>query len=113
MRSGTLLKASAATLLSLLLVSCATTSISNDVPHCEDLIPAFLLQPAEGTDPESKKHADGHEDAQPWIEAWFGDEAVIEKQNDKAPAVDHIYRTCLELHRKALAKSNRGFLGFH
>jgi hypothetical protein len=79
------------------------------VPHCEALIPAFLLQPAEGTDPEAKKLPDGHEDAQPWIEGWFGDEAVIEKQNEKPPAVDHIYRTCLDLHRKALARSNRGF----
>lgn len=75
----------------------------------------MLLEPATGTDPKSAKLPNGQEDPRPWQEAWFGDEVVIDKQNDKAPAVDHIYRECLAMHREAQEKSSRGFFGrlFH
>lgn len=106
------LKASAAALLSTLLAGCASTAITNDVPECERLIPQSLLQPVEAVDlPEPAAHPDGHEQAQPWQEAFFGQSVQLEKANERPPAIDHIYRECLALHRKALKRSNRGFFG--
>lgn len=100
---------------SLTLTGCATFgggAIVNDVPYCEKLIPHSLLEPVEGVDiPTPDKHPDGHEKAEPWMIAYLGNLGVIDKANDKAPAVDHIYRTCLELHRDALKRSQRGFFG--
>lgn len=111
MRSEQLLKASAVLLLSTPLASCVSTQIANDVPDCARLIPANLLQPVEGVElPEARNLPDGHEDAQPWQEGFLGQSVQLEKANERPPAVDHIYRTCLALHREALAKSKRGWL---
>lgn len=76
------------------------------------LIPAILLEPTLPVDlPESRQHADGHQDAQPWMEGFIGQTGQLDKANGKTPAVDHIYRECLKLHREALERSQRGFFG--
>jgi hypothetical protein len=110
MRSAMLLKASAAMLLSLPTAACVSTEITNDVPHCEKLVPQMLLDPTPGADlPEPRKLADGHEDALPWEVGFTEQSGQLEKANEKPPAVDHIYRECLALHRDALARAKRGF----
>lgn len=112
MRYALPLKAAAAMLLSPLLAGCVSTAIANDVPHCEKVVPASLLQPVPPADlPEPRQHADGHEDAQPWMEGFFSQSVQKEKSDERAPAVDHIYRSCLQLHRDALKRSQRGFFG--
>lgn len=111
MKSGMLLNASALLALSTLLAGCVTTAISNDVPDCPSLVPASLLEPVDGVDPEPRTLPDGHEDVQPWREAWLGTQFALEKSNSRPEAVQHINKTCLDLHRKALKKSGRGFLG--
>lgn len=112
MRYGMHLKAAAVLLLSTLLAGCVSTAIANDVPRCEALVPASLLAPVDGVDlPEPSAHADGHEDAQPWQEGFLGQSVQLEKANERPPAIDHIYRACLEMHRAALKRSTRGFLG--
>ncbi len=86
--------------------------MTNDVPRCEALIPAMLLQAVEGVPvPEARQHADGHQDAQPWMEGYVGQSGQLEKANERPGAVDHIYRACLENHRTALRRSQRGFFG--
>ena len=98
--------------LIVLLAGCVSTTIANDVPACERLIPRSLIDPTPAVDlPVSAKLADGHDDARPWQAGFLGQTGQLEKSNEKAPAVDHIYRGCLELHRAALAKSKRGFFG--
>ena len=98
--------------LPLMLGGCVTTAITNDVPECERLVPPSLLAPVEGVDiPTPENWPDGHEKAQPWMEGYIGQTGQLDKANDNAPAVDHIYRTCLVLHRDALKKSRRGFFG--
>jgi hypothetical protein len=112
MRYDPLRRASAALLLSTLLAGCVSTAIANDVPDCAALIPASLTAPVAGTDlPEPRVHADGHEEAQPWQEGFFGQSVQLEKANERPPAIDHIYRQCLANHRKALERSRRGFFG--
>jgi hypothetical protein len=82
------------------------------VPDCAALIPQSLLDPTPSVDPPvSAKLPDGHDDAKPWQLGMVGQTGQLEIANDKPPAVDHIYRTCLRLHREALAKSKRGFFG--
>lgn len=82
------------------------------MPACDRLVPKSLLQPTEGVElPQPRQHADGHEEAQPWQEGFFGQSVQLEKSNERPPAIDHIYRECLQLHRDALKKSRRGFLG--
>lgn len=94
------------------LTGCATYSLSNDVPECARLIPASLLKPVEGVDiPAPVNWPDGHEQAEPWELGYLGQTGQLDKANENAPAVDHIYRTCLELHREALKRSQRGFFG--
>lgn len=99
----------------LLLQGCATFgggTIANDVPECDKLVPRSLVEPVEGVDlPIGEIWQDGHEKAEPWMLGYLGQTGQLDKANDKAPAVDHIYRTCLELHRKALKRSTRGFFG--
>ena len=97
--------------LSLCLSGCATfgsTPVYGDVPECEKLIPASLTGAVNGVDiPAAKLLSDGHEDAEPWQLAFLGQTGQLEKANERAPAVDHIYRTCLQMHREALAKAKR------
>jgi hypothetical protein len=82
------------------------------VPRCEDLIPQSLLAPTEAVElPEARQLEDGHDDAQPWQIGFIAQTGQLEKANERPPAVDHIYRKCLEMHRAALAKANRGFFG--
>lgn len=116
MKSGLLLKASAALLLSGPLAGCAHTNIVNDVPDCAALIPPMLLEPVPPAPlPEPRTLPNGAEDAQPWQEGFVAQTGQLDKANERAPAVNHIYSTCLRLHREALARSQRGFFGrlFH
>ncbi len=101
-----------AAMASVALAGCTTIPISNDVPQCERLVPASLIAPVEGVDiPTPENWADGHEKAEPWMLGYLGQSGQLDKANEKPVAVDHIYRTCLVLHREALAKSKRGFFG--
>lgn len=112
MKSAHSLRAIAMTLLFAPLVGCVSTSIANDVPRCEGLIPAMLLEPVPPADiPEARQLPDGHDDAQPWQEGYLLQTGQLEKANERAPAVNHIYASCLEMHRTALRRSSRGFLG--
>ena len=61
--------------------------------------------------PEPSQHADGHQDALPWQEAFIEQTGQLDKANERPPAIDHIYRQCLALHREALERSQRGFFG--
>jgi hypothetical protein len=98
--------------LPLALSGCVTTAITNDVPDCARLVPATLRGPVEGVDiPTPENWADGHEKAEPWMLAYLGQTGQLDKANDNSAAVDHIYSTCLELHRDALKRSRRGFFG--
>lgn len=92
---------------------CMTSpAVYGDIPECERVVPKSLLEPVEGVDsPPGETHADGHVKAEPYMIALLEESGNVEKANDKAPAVDHIYRTCLALHREALRKAKRGFFG--
>ena len=95
-------------LLAVTLSGCATfgsAPVYGEIPECERLIPASLKQPVPGVPiPES-------EEAEPWMQAFVGQTGQLDKANERAPAVDHIYRTCLVMHRDALRKAKRGFFG--
>lgn len=54
---------------------------------------------------------DGHDDAKPWQEGFVGQTGQLEKANDRTRDTDYIYAECLNLHREALKRSDRGFLG--
>lgn len=98
--------------LSTLLAGCAHIGIQNDVPACERLIPQSLLSRVPPADlPEPRQHADGHQDALPWQEGFVAQTGQLDKANDRGDGIDHIYRTCIEMHREALNKSKRGFFG--
>lgn len=85
---------------------CVTSPpVYGDVPECERLIPESLKAEVPGVAiPDS-------EEAEPWMQAFVGQTGQLDKANERAPAVDHIYKTCLELHRKALDRTKRGFFG--
>ena len=106
-------RAIAMTLLCVLLAACVRTTIANDVPRCEGLIPQMLLTAVETAPiPDARQLPDGHDDAQPWQVGYIQQSGQLEKANERAPAVDHIYRTCLELHSEALRRdTRRRFLG--
>jgi hypothetical protein len=98
--------------LTVLSAGCVRTVTANDVPPCEELIPASLLARTPPADPpESAKLADGHDDARPWQRGFVAQTGQLEKADDKKDGVVHIVTTCLVQHRKALKKSNRGFVG--
>ncbi|MEA3018393.1 MAG: hypothetical protein QOI38_3115 [Sphingomonadales bacterium] len=110
MRSKLSLRATAILLLSTPLAGCVHTAIANDVPRCDELVPASLLAPTHPADiPEARQLPDGHDDAQPWQVGFVEQTGQLERANERLAAVDHIYRTCLELHRRALERSQRGF----
>lgn len=72
----------------------------------------MLLQAVDSAPvPEARQLPDGHDDAQPWQVGYLEQTGQLEKANERPPAVDHIYRTCLQLHRDALRRSQRGFFG--
>jgi hypothetical protein len=99
-------------LLCVPLAGCLSTSIANDVPDCGALIPQMLLAPIPPAElPEARQLPDGHDDAQPWQIGFIEQTGQLAKANERAPAVDHIYRQCLVLHRTALRRSTRGFFG--
>lgn len=97
-----------APLAGILLSGCATfgsAPVYGEIPECERLIPASLKTPVPGVPiPNS-------EEAEPWMQAFIGQTGALDKANERAPAVDHIYRTCLVMHREALRKAKRGFFG--
>jgi hypothetical protein len=102
----------ATTLLCVPLVGCAHTSIANDVPQCERLIPKSWkagIPPADLPVPE--KLEDGHDNAKPWQEGFAAQTGQLEKANDRAVDTDYIYSECLRLHREKLKESKRGFFG--
>jgi len=114
MKSAPPLLLLATSLLSAPLAGCAGRAVlTNDVPHCEKLIPASLLQPVDHAPvPEAKQFADGHDDAQPWQEGFLIEGGQLDKANDRAPAVNQIYRGCLDLFRDATDRAIRKrFLG--
>ncbi len=94
--------------LFVLLSGCATfgsAPVYGDIPQCERLIPASLKTDVPGVPiPES-------EEAEPWMQAFLGQSGQLDKANERGPSIDHIYKTCLILHREALNKSKRGFFG--
>jgi hypothetical protein len=59
--------------------------------------------------PVPDKLPDGHDNAKPWQVGFVGQSGQLMIANEKPPAVDHIYRECLNLHREALARSQRGW----
>ncbi len=96
--------------LAALLGGCTTVPITNDVPQCDRLVPAALRARTAPVDlPVPAQHSDGHQDALPWQEGFIGQTGQLDKANDRGDGIDHIYRTCLELHGEALDRSKRGF----
>lgn len=93
-------------LSALSLSGCATfgsAPVYGDVPECERLIPNSLKKDVPGVPiPEG-------EDAEAWMQAFIGQTGQLDKANERPDAIDHIYRTCLEMHREALQKAKRGF----
>lgn len=89
-----------------LISGCVTAPpVYGDIPECERLIPESLKADVPGVPiPES-------EEAEPWMNAFIGQTGALDKANSRAPAIDHIYRECLKMHREALRKAKRGFLG--
>jgi hypothetical protein len=82
------------------------------VPECARLIPASLLTDTPPADlPALTYLPDGHDDAAPWQIGFIEQTGQLQKANEKAPAVDHIYRECLALHRDAQKRARPMFLG--
>lgn len=96
----------------LLLCSCATFSsapVYGEIPQCDRLIPPSLKSPVPGVPiPDT-------EATEAWMQAFLGQTGQLDKANERPAAIDHIYKTCLDMHREALAKAKRGFWGriFH
>lgn len=82
------------------------------MPECDRLIPQSLLAPTEPADlPVAAYLPDGHDDATPWMLGFLEQTGQLQKANEKPGAVDHIYRECLALHRKAQQRAKPKFLG--
>lgn len=113
MRSFRSLRATATLPLFVLLAGCGHIAVTGGVPRCERLIPPSLLAETPSAPlPEARQLPDGHDDAQPWQVGFIEQTGQLEKANERAPAVDHIYRGCLTLHREALERdTRRRFLG--
>lgn len=93
-------------LAGILLSGCVTSPpVYGDIPECHRLIPDSLKSDVPGFPiPDS-------EEAEAWMQAFIGQTGQLEKANERPDAIDHIYKTCLDLHRNALEKSKRGFFG--
>lgn len=89
-----------------LISGCATFGsppVYGEIPECERLIPASLKAKVPGVPiPES-------EEAEPWMQAFIGQAGQLDKANERPEAIDHIYATCLTMHRDALKKAKRGW----
>lgn len=110
------LRATAMLPLCALFAGCVSTSIANDVPQCDRLVPPNLLAHVPSADiPETLQLPDGHDDAQPWQVGFLEQTANLVVANGHKEAVAHIYQSCLANHREALARARRGFFGrlFH
>lgn len=59
--------------------------------------------------PVSAKLPDGHDDARPWQNGFVEQTGQLEKANDRAGNIDHIYVECLKLHRERLDQDTGGF----
>lgn len=90
----------------LMLSGCATfgsAPVYGEIPECERLIPPSLKADVPGVAiPDS-------EEAEPWMQAFIGQTGQLDKANERPDAIDHIYKTCLQMHREALRKAKRGF----
>ena len=97
-----------AVLLIVLLTGCASFSsapVYGEIPRCEKLIPPVLKAPVPGVPiPVTEEVAD-------WMQGFLGQTGQLDKANDRPEAIDHIYRTCLDMHRDALERTKRGFFG--
>jgi hypothetical protein len=110
MNSKTRQMAIAMMLLCVPLASCAHTSVTNDVPNCERLIPPSWKQGIPPADlPVSETLPDGHDNAKPWQEGFIAQTGQLEKANDLRRDTDYIYSECLRVHREQLKKAKRGF----
>jgi hypothetical protein len=91
-------------LSALALTGCVTSPpVYGDIPECERLIPESLKADVPGVPiPES-------EEAEPWMQAFVGQTGQLDKANERPDAIDHIYKTCLTMHRDALNKAKRGW----
>ena len=80
-------------------------AVYGEIPECELLIPPQLKAPVPSVAiPDS-------EQAEPWMQAFVGQTGQLDKANDRTASVDYIYKNCLELHRRALKRTQRGFFG--
>lgn len=83
---------------------CATfgsAPVYGEIPECERLIPESLKADVPGVPiPDS-------EEAEPWMQAFIGQTGALDKANERPDAIDHIYKTCLQMHRSALNKAKR------
>lgn len=106
------LRAIATLPLFVLSAGCVHTAILPSVPECDRVVPKFLLEKTAPADiPEARQLPDGHDDAQPWQTGFLEQTERLQVADLKAPAVDHIYRECLALHRAAQKRSRPKFLG--
>jgi hypothetical protein len=88
------------------------TPVYGEIPECELLIPPSLKAAVPGVElPQAQAWSDGHEKAEPWQSGFIGQTGQLEKANEKPTAIDYIYHNCLELHRRAMKRSQRGFFG--
>lgn len=96
-----------------LLAGCGHIAVTGGVPDCGRLIPPSLLAATPSAPlPEARQLPDGHDDAQPWQVGFIEQTGQLEKANERAPAVDHIYRNCLDVHRENFERdTRRRFLG--
>lgn len=105
----------AASLLVSLTAGCAMfgqTPVYGEIPECELLIPPSLKAAVPGVAiPQAQAWSDGHEKAEPWQSGFIGQTGQLEKANEKPTAINYIYHNCLELHRRAMKRSQRGFFG--
>lgn len=92
--------------IALPLISCTSTPpVYGEIPRCEKLVPPMLTQPVPGVPiPET-------EASEAWMQAFLGQTGQLDKANDRPAAIDHIYKTCLDMHRDALERTRRGFFG--
>lgn len=82
------------------------------MPDCARLVPDSLTENTPGSSiPEKRQLPDGHDDAQPWQIGFVEQTGQLEIANEKPRAVDHIYSTCLQLHREAIERAKPKFLG--
>lgn len=79
--------------------------VYGEIPECDRLIPASLKSPVPGVPLPNT------EEAEEWMKAFIGQTGQLDKANERPEAIDHIYKTCLDNHRRALNRAKRGFFG--